>query len=195
MAKAASQRSLDSWTKQKWRTKSGKPSTQGPKATGERYLPEAAIKAMSSSQYAASTAKKRKDKAAGKQFSKQPKGAAKTSKRYRRVQLVIDFDVDGDGKITPEEIAMKERMLEVELREEKAESQKFMAWVAMGMMIVFTVILFTPLMTDTRVSALADLLGLFYIAQTGVVAAYMGATAYMAGKPMGNKVAMKKDMR
>ena len=85
MAKAKSQRSLDSWTKQKWRTKSGKPSTQGPKATGERYLPEAAIKAMSSAQYAASTAKKRKDKAAGKQFSKQPKGAAKTSKRYRRV--------------------------------------------------------------------------------------------------------------
>ena len=85
MAKVASQRSLDSWTKQKWRTKSGKPSTQGPKATGERYLPEAAIKAMSSSQYAASTAKKRKDKAAGKQFSKQPKGAAKTSKRYRKV--------------------------------------------------------------------------------------------------------------
>ena len=84
MAKAASQRSLDSWTKQKWRTKSGKPSTQGPKATGERYLPEAAIKAMSSSQYAASSAKKRKDKAAGKQFSKQPKCAAKTSKRYRR---------------------------------------------------------------------------------------------------------------
>ena len=84
MAKAKSQQSLDSWTKQKWRTKSGKPSTQGSKATGERYLPEAAIKAMSSSQYAATTAKKRKDTAAGKQFSKQPKAAAKTSRRYRR---------------------------------------------------------------------------------------------------------------
>ena len=84
MAKSASQKSLDKWTRQKWRTKSGKPSTQGPKATGERYLPEAAIKAMSSSQYAATTAKKRKDKAAGKQFSKQPKAAAKTSRRYRR---------------------------------------------------------------------------------------------------------------
>ena len=84
MAKAASQQSLDKWTRQKWRTKSGKPSTQGSKATGERYLPEAAIKAMSSSQYAATTAKKRKDTAAGKQFSKQPKAAAKTSKRYRR---------------------------------------------------------------------------------------------------------------
>ena len=84
MALAKSQQSLKKWTKQKWRTKSGKPSTQGPKATGERYLPEAAIKNMSSSQYAATTAKKRKDTAAGKQFSKQPKGAAKTSARYRR---------------------------------------------------------------------------------------------------------------
>jgi len=51
------------------------------------------------------------------------------------------------------------------------------------------------MLSDSRVNALADLLGLFYIAQTGVVAAYMGATAYMAGKPMGNKVAMSKDMR
>ncbi len=109
--------------------------------------------------------------------------------------MVIDFDIDGDGKITDKEIAMKERMLEVELREEKSASQKFMAWVAMGMMIVFTIVLFTPMMTDSRVEALADLLGLFYIAQTGVVAAYMGATAYMAGKPMGNRVAMQKDMR
>ena len=65
----------------------------------------------------------------------------------------------------------------------------------MGMMIIFTIFLFTPFMSDSRVNALADLLGLFYIAQTGVVAAYMGATAYMAGKPMGNKAAMSKDMR
>ena len=68
------------------------------------------------------------------------------------------------GEITEQEVAMKERMLEVELREEKAESQKKMAWIAMIMMIGFTVVLFTPLMSDTRVAALADLLGLFYIA-------------------------------
>ena len=108
---------------------------------------------------------------------------------------MIDFDVDGDGRISEAEVSMKERMLEIELREEKAESQKKMAWVAMLMMIGFTTYLFTPMVSDTRVSALADLLGLFYIAQTGVVAAYMGATAYMAGKPMGAKVAMTKDMR
>ena len=85
MALAKSQKSLNKWTKQDWKTKSGKPSTQGSNATGERYLPASAIKAMDEKTYAASTAKKRKDTAAGKQFSKQPKAAAKTSKRFRRV--------------------------------------------------------------------------------------------------------------
>jgi hypothetical protein len=79
----APQRSLVNWTKQKWRTKSGKPSTQGSKATGERYLPEAAIKSLSSSEYAASTAAKRKAIKRGKQFSKQPKSVAQKTKQYR----------------------------------------------------------------------------------------------------------------
>lgn len=79
----APQKSLVDWTKQKWRTKSGKPSTQGPEATGERYLPEAAIKAMPASTYAASTAAKRKATKAGKQFSKQPTPAAKLARRFR----------------------------------------------------------------------------------------------------------------
>ena len=82
---ASSQKSLKSWTKQDWRTKSGKPSTQGSKATGERYLPANAIKAMGAGAYAASTAKKRADTAKGKQVSKQPKKAAKAAKPYRKV--------------------------------------------------------------------------------------------------------------
>ena len=85
MALAKSQRSLKAWTKQEWRTKSGKPSTQGPKATGERYLPKKAIAALSDAEYAASTRAKRKGKAAGKQFVKQPKTVAKKVKGYRRV--------------------------------------------------------------------------------------------------------------
>ena len=84
MALAKSQRSLKAWGKQKWRTRSGKPSTQGSKATGERYLPEAAIKALSPSEYAASTAAKRKGTRRGKQVSKQPKKIAKKTSRFRR---------------------------------------------------------------------------------------------------------------
>jgi hypothetical protein len=79
----APQKSLKDWGDQKWRTKSGKPSTQGPKATGERYLPEKAIKALSPSEYAASTKAKRAGKAAGKQFVKQPGSIAKKTARFR----------------------------------------------------------------------------------------------------------------
>jgi len=74
------QKSLKSWTKQKWRTKSGKPSLK----TGERYLPEKAIKALSSAEYAATTRAKRKATKAGKQVSKQPKRIAKKTAKYRR---------------------------------------------------------------------------------------------------------------
>ena len=73
--------SLSKWSKQKWRTKSGKKSSE----TGERYLPEKAIKKLSSKEYARTTAKKRKDKASGKQFSKQPKSIARKVRRFRKV--------------------------------------------------------------------------------------------------------------
>lgn len=84
MPKTKRQQSLTKWTKQKWRTKSGKPSTQGAKATGERYLPEKAIKAMSAKEYAATTKKKRADTKKGKQFSKQPKKIAAKTRKYRK---------------------------------------------------------------------------------------------------------------
>ena len=71
---------LSKWSKQKWRTKSGKPSSK----TGERYLPEKAIKALSNKEYAATTRKKREDAAKGKQFSRQPQQIANKTKRYRR---------------------------------------------------------------------------------------------------------------
>ena len=82
MALAKSQKSLKSWTKQKWRTKSGKPSAK----TGERYLPAKAIKSLSSSEYADTTRAKRKGKAAGKQHVPQPKKIAKKTSAYRRVR-------------------------------------------------------------------------------------------------------------
>jgi len=78
------QLSLKKWTKQKWRTKSGKPSTQGSKATGERYLPEKAIKALSAKEYAATTRAKRKATKAGKQVAKQPKKVAQKTAKYRK---------------------------------------------------------------------------------------------------------------
>jgi len=76
----APQRSLKDWGDQKWRTKSGKPSSE----TGERYLPEKAIKALSSQEYAATTKAKRAGTAKGKQFVAQPKKIADKTARFRR---------------------------------------------------------------------------------------------------------------
>ena len=82
MALAKSQRSLRAWTKQKWRTKSGKKSSE----TGERYLPEKAIKALSSEEYARTTKAKREGTKKGRQFVKQPKSIARKTRAYRKVK-------------------------------------------------------------------------------------------------------------
>lgn len=81
--KTAAQSSLSKWSGEKWRTKSGKPSTVGPKATGERYLPSKAIQSLSSKEYAATSSVKRKGTKAGKQFVKQPKSIAQKTRKYR----------------------------------------------------------------------------------------------------------------
>ena len=80
MALSKRQRSLKAWGKQKWRTKSGKKSS----VTGERYLPSAAIRSLSASEYARTTAAKRRDKRKGKQHSKQPKSIAAKVRRFRQ---------------------------------------------------------------------------------------------------------------
>jgi len=73
------QQSLKDWTAQKWRTKSGKPSSK----TGERYLPEAAIKFLTPAEYAATTRAKRAGKAKGQQFVAQPNRIAKKTAAFR----------------------------------------------------------------------------------------------------------------
>jgi len=78
----APQQSLKAWGEQKWRTKSGKPSSK----TGERYLPESAIKALSPAEYAATTKAKRAGKKSGKQFVAQPKRIAQKVAPYRKVK-------------------------------------------------------------------------------------------------------------
>lgn len=81
--KTSKQKSLSKWTKEKWGTKSGKPSTQGSKATGERYLPEKARKSLTAAEYAATSKAKREGTKKGKQFVAQPKAIAKKTAKYR----------------------------------------------------------------------------------------------------------------
>ena len=88
------------------------------------------------------------------------------------------LDLDGDGVVSDSELAAAEALE----KHEKADAQRRMAWVSLISMLIFTVLVFLPIFPDSRIKALADLFGLFYIGVAGVVGAYMGMTAYMSGK-------------
>tara|TARA_B100000214_G_C23969632_1_gene629446 strand:- start:2471 stop:2794 length:324 start_codon:yes stop_codon:yes gene_type:complete len=101
------------------------------------------------------------------------------TKRLQVKSKFEQYDLDEDGIVTDDEIARSKEMIDMELREEKSESQKKMAWVAIIVMIISTVVLFSPIIPDTRVQALSDLLGLYFISLAGIAGTYMGATAWM----------------
>ena len=81
--KTLAQKSLSTWGKESWGTRSGKNSTVGPKAAGERYLPKKARESLSPAEYAATTRAKRAGTAKGKQFVAQPKRIAKKTAKFR----------------------------------------------------------------------------------------------------------------
>ena len=109
-------------------------------------------------------------------------GGSLNQKQLQHQSRYEEFDLDGDGVVTDEELQRSQALVALELQEEKAEAHKKMAWVAMSSMVIFSIFLMLPIMPDSRVNALSDLLGLFYIAQATVCAAYFGSTAYMAKK-------------
>ena len=103
-------------------------------------------------------------------------------KTLQRGSTYNKYDIDQDGMVTDDELEDVARIEEIERDNRKQSAQRRMAWVAIWSMIVFTIVLFSPIVSDQRVQALADLLGLFYIAQAGVVGAFMGVSAWMSKK-------------
>lgn len=93
-----------------------------------------------------------------------------------------DYDIDNDGIVSDDDIDDAAKIEEIERQNRKQSAQRRMAWVAIWSMIIFTIVLFSPIVSDNRVNALADLLGLFYIAQAGIVGAFMGVSAWMSRK-------------
>jgi hypothetical protein len=91
-----------------------------------------------------------------------------------------DYDFNKDGEVSDEEKDRATHLLELELREEKAEAQKRLSWIAMASMLIVTALLFTPIITPEKLAVLEELLGMFYLAQASIIGFYFGATAYMS---------------
>ena len=106
----------------------------------------------------------------------------KSTKSLERGSSYEEYDIDGDGVVSDAELAAIKTIQEAEVAEEKADAQRQMAWISLIAMLVFTCLVFLPIFPDSRIKALADLFGLFYIGMAGVVGAFMGMTAYMSGK-------------
>ena len=105
---------------------------------------------------------------------------AKPPKTLQSDSKFDKFDADGDGIVTDDELAQAERIIQIENADKKEDQLRLMAWVAMLSMVVFTIVLFLPIIDTDRVAALDNLLQMFYIAQAGVVATFFGSTAYMS---------------
>lgn len=101
-------------------------------------------------------------------------------KRLESNSVYNQYDTDGDGVVSDEEMARAERLAEIDNKDKKEDQLRQMAWVAMLSMVVFTVALFFPLISVERLTALDNLLSMFYIAQAGVVATFFGSSAYMS---------------
>ena len=82
--------------------------------------------------------------------------------------------------IDEDDVKFRKELKEMDMAERKQRTQKQMAWLAILSTVGFTIVLFTPWVSIERVTALSDLIGLFYISMAGVVAAFMGSAAYMS---------------
>jgi hypothetical protein len=92
------------------------------------------------------------------------------------------YDVSGDGVVSDSELELVKGIQEMEAKEAKADAQRGMSWVALSGMVIYTGLLFSPIIPIERVNALGDLLGLYYIGQASVIGFYFGAQAYMSKK-------------
>ena len=102
------------------------------------------------------------------------------AKKLEPKSRYAEYDVDGDGTVTDEEISRQQEMLELELQEEKADSQRRMAWTAVVSMCVFAILPVIPFIPADRLSTLASISDMLFLSQASIVGLYFGATAYMA---------------
>ena len=105
------------------------------------------------------------------------------AKKLEPKSRYAEYDVDGDGTVTDEELTKHTEMLQLELQEEKADSQRKMAWTAVISMCLFALLPIAPFVPSDRLDTLASISDMLFLSQASIVGLYFGATAYMSKRP------------
>ena len=100
-------------------------------------------------------------------------------KKLQKDSEFAKYDLNGDGVVSDEELAMEERMIDLDNKDKKEDAQRNMAWFAlMGMLLYpLCVILSVVFGIEQAAKILGDMAGVYFIAVAGIVAAFFGAQA------------------
>ena len=104
-------------------------------------------------------------------------------KKLQENSVWAKYDIDQDGTVTDEELERATQMLALDLREEKQDSQRRIAWVAMSSMVLYSLLPLMPFVPEDRLSTLSALSDMLFLSQASIIGLYFGATAYMSRKP------------
>ena len=104
-------------------------------------------------------------------------------KKLQENSVWAKYDIDQDGTVSDEELERATQMLELDLREEKQDSQRRIAWVAMSSMVLYSLLPLLPFVPEERLAPLSSLSAMLFLSQASIIGLYFGATAYMSRKP------------
>ena len=104
-------------------------------------------------------------------------------KKLQENSVWAKYDIDQDGTVSDEELERATQMLELDLREEKQDSQRRIAWVAMSSMVLYSLLPLLPFVPEERLATLSSLSDMLFLSQASIIGMYFGATAYMSRKP------------
>ena len=106
------------------------------------------------------------------------------AKTLEKDSIYNQFDADGDGVITDEEMAKGEKMLQIEHEDKRQDAQRNMAWFALfGMLLYpFAIILASVVGLEGASSLLKDIAPTYFVSVAAIVAAFYGKEALTANK-------------
>ena len=107
------------------------------------------------------------------------------SKKLQKGSQYEKFDLDGDGGVSDQELSRSEHMIRLENSDKMQDQQRMLCWVSSISSIILIVLAMSPVIPDARVEMVTALLSTYVVANLGIVATFMGTTAFTRSKENG----------